>query len=279
MSDNTNNAADKGTTFSRDSFKNTLIVAISLSLVCSIIVASTAIILKPVQLKNEEMFRQRIILEVAGLMQPGADVEELFAGIETRMVELATGNYVDTPDPRGFNAALAAKDPDLGIAIPPELDIGTIHRRAKYAPVYLVRKDGEVEQVILPVYGSGLWSTMYGYLALASDGTTVTGLRFYSHAETPGLGDQVDKPDWRAQWVGKTIYGPDGLPQIQVIRGFVPTTGTPEQLRTAKYQVDGLSGATLTGRGVTNLIRYWTGPHGFGPYLKNFSKADGTQNE
>jgi len=275
MSDD-NKSADTGEKFSRDSVKNTLTVAIGLSLVCSILVASTAIVLKPVQLKNEELFRQRIILEVAGLMQPDGDIEELFASIEPRMVELATGDYVDTPDPRSFDAAVASKDSQLGLAIPPEQDVGGIRRRAIYSPVYLVRKDGEVEQFILPVYGSGLWSTMYGYLALANDARTVTGLRFYSHAETPGLGDQVDKPAWRQQWVGKTVHGPDGLPRIEVIRGFVQTSGTSEQLSDTKYQVDGLSGATLTGRGVTNLVHYWTGPHGFGPYFNNIWQSDDT---
>lgn len=276
MSDEKKQSAETGATFSRDSVRNTLTVAIGLSLVCSILVASTAIVLKPIQIKNEELFRQKIILDVAGLMQPDGDIEELFGSIEPRMVELASGNYVDTPDPDTFDAAVAAKDPELGLAIPPEADIGTIRRRAIYAPVYLVRNENIVEQVILPVHGSGLWSTMYGYLALTSDGTTVTGLRFYDHAETPGLGDAIDKAAWRQQWVGKTVFGPDGLPRIEVIRGLVQTDGTPEQVSNAKYQVDGLSGATLTGRGVTNLVRYWTGPHGFGPYLDNIRQSDDT---
>jgi Na+-transporting NADH:ubiquinone oxidoreductase subunit C len=102
---------------------------------------------------------------------------------------------------------------------------------------------------------------MYGYLALAPDGTTIRGLRFYEHAETPGLGDQVDKPGWRAQWDGKIAYATNGAPRIEVIRGKVQPG--PD----AEYQVDGLSGATLTGRGVTNLLHYWLGPEGFGPYL------------
>lgn len=276
MSEDPNSQKEKGRKFSRDSVSNTLSIAIGLSLVCSILVASTAIVLKPIQLRNEELFRQRIILEVAGLMQPDANIEELFSGIEPRMVELASGNYVDAPDPGSFDASAAARDSELGLVIPAELDIGTIRRRAIYAPVYLVKDNDEVEQIILPVYGSGLWSTMYGYLALENDGTTVKGLRFYSHAETPGLGDKIDKPAWRQQWVGKTVFGPDGLPRIEVIRGFVQTGNTPEQVNNARYQIDGLSGATLTGRGVTNLVRYWTGPHGFGPYLNNIMQLDGT---
>lgn len=255
--------------FDRDSISNTLFVAIGLSLICSVVVAGAAIVLKPVQLKNEEEFRQKIILDVAGLMEPGGDINELFGAIEPRMVDLESGDYTDAVDPATFKALMAAGDPELGVAIPADLDIAGIRRRAKYAPVYLVQKDGQLEQIILPVYGKGLWSTMLGYLALANDGTTVKGMRFYAHAETPGLGDQIDKPDWRAQWVGKQIFAVNDVPQIEVIRGFVEADSPA-----AIHQVDGLSGATLTGRGVMHLVQYWTGPHGFGPYLKSIRTAE-----
>ncbi len=251
--------------FDRDSISNTLIVAVGLSLVCSIIVASAAIILKPIQEKNEEEFRQKIILDVAGLMEPGGNIAELFNAIEPRMVELESGDYTEDADPASFDALIAAGDPDLGIAIPDELDIAGIGRRARFAAVYLVRDGDSVEQLILPVYGKGLWSTMLGYLSVAPDGTTIKGLRFYAHAETPGLGDQIDKEPWRAQWVGKQIFGDSDEPQIRVIKGAVPSGATDE-----RYMIDGLSGATLTANGVTGLVQYWTGPHGFGPYLKNY---------
>lgn len=260
-----------GKSFSRDSIGNTLTVAISLSLVCSILVAGTSVMLKPRQQRNEDEFRQRIILEVADLLQPGVEIEELFGDIETRLVELQSGDFVDSPDAAQFDAAAAANDPDLSVAIPPHLDIANIKRRANYAPVYLVGSGGDVAQIVLPVYGSGLWSTMYGYLALENDGNTVKGLRFYSHAETPGLGDQIDDPDWRQQWVGKLVYDADGEPRIEVIRGFVGDSAN------AEHQVDGLSGATLTGRGVTNLVRYWIGPHGFGPFLEQISNSQGQE--
>ncbi len=211
--------------FERDSIGNTLTVAIGLSLVCSILVASAAVILKPVQQRNAEEYRQRIILEVAGLMAPGADIAERFAGIESRQVELAGG---DTRE------------------------------------VYLDLADGTVRQVILPIEGPGLWSTMRGYLAVDADGSTIRGIRFYEHGETPGLGDQIDRDDWRSQWTGKQIYDDGGNPRIEVVKGFV-AVDSPN----SHHQVDGLSGATLTGNGVTDLVRHWTGPDGFGPYLRN----------
>ena len=254
--------------FDRDSISNTLMVAVGLSLVCSVIVSSAAIVLKPIQEKNEEEFRQQIILDVAGLMQPGGNIEELFGAIEPRMVNLESGDYDDAVDVATFDALLAAGDPELGVAIPDDLDIAGIGRRAKYAPVYLVRDGDTVDQIILPVYGKGLWSTMLGYLSVAPDGTTIKGLRFYAHAETPGLGDQIDKEPWRAQWVGKEIYGDDGEPQIRVIKGSVPAGAAD-----SRHMIDGLSGATLTANGVTGLVQYWTGPHGFGPYLSNYREG------
>lgn len=215
-------------TFDRDSISNTLFISVGLSLVCSILVASAAVVLKPIQLKNAEEYRQRIILEVAGLMQPGADIATLFATIEPNSVEIASGESVE---------------------------------------IYLDKSGGSVQQFILPISGPGLWSTMRGYLAVAPDGNTVKGIRFYEHGETPGLGDQIDKEDWRALWVGRHIYDEDDAVRIEVVRGFVLRDGSNPD---AMYQIDGLSGATLTGNGVTQLVQYWMGPEGFGPYLETF---------
>ena len=251
--------------FSRDSISNTLIVAIGVSLVCSVLVSSAAIVLRPLQEANQNEFRQRIVLEVAGLYDPGVPVDEQFGSIETRLVDLETGQYVEDVDPESFDAEAAANDPSLGIGIPKDEDIAKISRRAVYAPVYIV-KDGEIaKQYILPVRGKGLWSTLYGYLSVEPDGNTVSGLRFYEHAETPGLGDKIEKEPWLAQWPGKKLYDAQGNPQIEVVRGLVQSG--PDEI----HQVDGLSGATLTANGVTYLIRYWVGSHGFGPYLARLS--------
>ena len=242
--------------FDRDSISNTLIVAIGLSLVCSVIVSSAAIVLKPVQARNEELFRQQIILDVAGLMEPGGDIGQLFEAIEPRTVDLETGSYVDDGDP------------ELLVSIPDDLDLAGIGQRPRYVTVYLVMDGSNVDQVILPVYGKGLWSTMLGYLSVAPDGDTIKGLRFYAHGETPGLGDQMDKESWRAQVAGKLIYAGSDEPQIRVIKGLVQD-GAPG----AETMLDGMAGATLTGNGITGLLKYWTGPHGFGPYLKNIREA------
>jgi Na+-transporting NADH:ubiquinone oxidoreductase subunit C len=143
-------------------------------------------------------------------------------------------------------------------------DFASVGRRAKYAPVFRVKREGGngIEAVILPVHGYGLWSTLYGFLALDLDLNTIRGLTFYEHGETPGLGGEVDNPRWKHLWVGKKAFDENGDLRIAVIKGQVNPSAPA-----AKYEVDGISGATLTSRGVSNLIRFWLGDEGFGPYL------------
>lgn len=245
-----------------DSVAKMLLVTILLSLVCSVLVSSAAVLLKPQQVRNVELARKARILEVAGLMEPGRSVEELFAGVEARLVELESGEYSDAFDPATFDQHIAARDPALSIAIPPWEDIAGIGRRARYAPVYLVQSEGVIEKIVLPVHGYGLWSTMYGFIALSGDGTEVLGLTFYQHAETPGLGGEIENPRWLERWVGRRIFGPEGEVRLQVVRGTVDPTS-----EWADWSVDGISGATLTADGVSNMVQYWLGEQGFGPYL------------
>ena len=246
----------------RESVPRTLLVAFFVSLVCSSLVASAAVVLKPRQAANALLDVRRNILEVAGLMEPGADVNELFAMVEPRLVDFETGTYVEGVDPDRFDPIRAARDPERGMAIPSELDVARIGRRAKHGLVYLVRKDGEVTRIILPVSGYGLWSTLHGFVALESDGNTVADIVFYEHAETAGIGDFVSQDAWRARWPGKRVYDEEGQLRLQVFKGRVAADDP-----LADYRVDGVSGATLTGNGVTNLIRYWLGDHGYGPFL------------
>ncbi|MDX1509349.1 MAG: Na(+)-translocating NADH-quinone reductase subunit C, partial [Woeseiaceae bacterium] len=138
---------------SRDSIANTLTVAIGVSLVCSILVSSAAVVLRPIQDRNEVLFRQTIVLQVAGLYEPGIDVADRFATIEAHMVDLETGEFVDDADASAYDAQAAANDPDRSVAIPASEDIAGIKRRAQLVPVYLIRDGDRLEQIILPVYG------------------------------------------------------------------------------------------------------------------------------
>lgn len=253
----------------RETVTRTLLVAVVVSLVCSIVVSAAAVLLKPRQEINRERMIQQDILEVAGLLSPGVSVDEAFESVETRLLDLETGTYVDA-DPASFDPDEAAQDPATGQAIPPDQDIAQIGRRALWAKVYLVREDGRLSKIILPVRGYGLWSTMYGLVAITPDGSTVQALKFYEHAETPGLGDKIDRPEWRAKFVGKKIYGADGSVALEVAKGTV-SPGAP----LASYQVDGIAGATLTARGVSRTLRYWLGENAYGPFLARLALENG----
>ncbi|WP_394180126.1 Na(+)-translocating NADH-quinone reductase subunit C [Marinomonas posidonica] len=263
---------------SNDSIKKTILVAFALCLVCSIFVAAAAVGLKPIQNANKDEDRKRNILSAAGMLEDGKSVDEIFASVEARIVDLQTGEFASAEElkaeginPETFDQKAAAKDPSLSIALSGENDPAGIKRRSNYASVYLVMSGDEIERVILPVHGYGLWSTMYGFMALESDYNTVIGFGFYDQGETPGLGGEVDNPNWKALWKGKEVYNDQGQAVIALAKGGVDSSD-PD----ASHKVDGLSGATLTSRGVTHLVQYWLGKEGFGPFLSHL-RSEGVE--
>ncbi|MGB5261928.1 MAG: Na(+)-translocating NADH-quinone reductase subunit C [Gammaproteobacteria bacterium] len=246
-------------------------VAIVLCLVCAVLVSASAVLLKPLQERNQALAIKRQIIGVAGLATAGADIEQLFRErIDLQIVDLDSGEYAEGIDPEGFDPRAASRDPATSEALARDVDIAGIKRRPRYAPVYLVHGNGQLETIILPIRGYGLWSTMYGFLALARDARTITGITFYEHAETPGLGDAIADPRWQAGFRDKLAFDVEGKPRITVIKGSV-NSESPE----ARYQVDGISGATLTSNGVTRLLHFWLGDPGFGPYLEKLRVTGG----
>lgn len=249
-----------------DSIKKTFGVAALLCIVCAIVVSSAAVMLRPAQQANKLLDLKTNILASAGLLQAGVDVETQFEQITTRIVDMETGRFTDAVDVATYDQRKASKDPALSVELAGEEDIAKIKRRAKYSSVYIVEGEQGIEKIILPIKGYGLWSTMYGFLALESDLQTVAGIGFYEHAETPGLGGEIDNPNWKASWIGKQAYSQGDL-VLSVIKGRVDT-----ERAGSESQIDGLAGATLTTRGVDKLVQYWLGEQGFQPlisYLKS----------
>lgn len=253
----------------KESLGGIVSVALALCVVCSIVVSAAAVVLKPAQEVNKTRDLKRNILMAAGLYDAGLTIEEQFQRVDSRVVDISTGEYATDIDPEGFDQRAAAKDPATSVALASDADIANIIRQSRYAMVYLVNDEaGDLSKVILPVHGYGLWSTLYGFVALESDGNTIAGLGFYEHKETPGLGGEVDNPRWKDLWKGKQVYR-DGAVAISVVKGSVDQGSDA-----ANWQVDGLSGATLTSRGVSNLVQYWLGEDGFEPYLRNLREGD-----
>jgi Na+-transporting NADH:ubiquinone oxidoreductase subunit C len=247
---------------SRDSTTRVLSVAFLLCLVCSILVSAAAVGLSERQERNKVEEKRKNILQAAGLYDESQSVAEQFSKIQPRIVDLQTGRFTAEIDPVSFDSRTAVREPATRYQIPAGLDLAAIKARSRYMDTYLVMADGQLQQLILPVYGKGLWSTMYGFIALADDFTTVNGFAFYEHGETPGLGGEIDNPSWKKQWPGKKIYDDSGTIRIEVLKGMVDRDSAD-----AVYQADGLAGATLTARGVGNLLKYWLGEDGYKPFL------------
>jgi Na+-transporting NADH:ubiquinone oxidoreductase subunit C len=243
-----------------------ILVTLCVCLVASILVTGSAVLLRPMQTANKEREREARITEIVARLPELAGEVLLFeaVSVEARVVDLDSGRIVQTIDPDRFDQRRAAKDPGQSIAIPPERDIAQIGRRSRFAVVHLVWRDQQLLLVVLPVRGHGFGSMLYGYLGLSGDTRRVVGLSFYEHGETPGLGALIDDPQWRAQWRGKKVWDEQGEPGLGVAETILEPDA-PE----ADYLADALTGATWTARGVTNLLRFWLGDDGFGPFLRN----------
>lgn len=253
---------------SKDSTKRTLIVAFSLCVVCSIVVSGTAVILKPMQDANRILDKNKNILSAAGQFDPQQDdnevVAERFSRFTPYVVDLNGQRVLGETqleqlqiDPETYDQRLVINDPEYSEALDREEDVANIKRRVIYPMIYVVADDQGIETIVVPISGYGLWGILYGFLALEGDANTVKGLAFYELKETPGLGAEVRNPRWRALWPGKKIYDDSGDVALRVVKG----QGSGD------YQIDGLSGATLTSRGVDDLIQYWLGDDGYGPIL------------
>ncbi|WP_260261200.1 Na(+)-translocating NADH-quinone reductase subunit C [Vibrio intestinalis] len=242
-----------------DSIKKTLGVVVGLSLVCSIIVSTAAVGLRDKQKANAVLDKQTKIVEVAGIDTEGQKIADLYGQyIEPRLVDFETGDFVEG-DAASYDQRKAAKDPALSTKLSAEEDKAKILRRANTGIVYLVKDGDAVSKVILPVHGNGLWSMMYAFVAVETDGNTVAGITYYEQGETPGLGGEVENPSWRDQFVGKKLFDEQHKPAIKIVKG-----GAPEG---SIHGVDGLSGATLTANGVQGTFDFWLGDMGFGPFL------------
>lgn len=272
MSESDNNGKPQK---NKDSMKNVIVVSLLVCLACSIVVSGSAVLLKPQRVANKELDRNQNILAAAGLYDKATaradtDIAGLFEQFEVRLADLEEKRLLSALeasdlgiDVVSYDQRRASKDPATSKVLAQAEDIASISRRARYSVVYILREAGDISKIVLPVHGYGLWSTLYGFIALEGDMNTVSGITFYEHGETAGLGGEVDNPAWKAIWQGKSLYR-DGKVALTVVKGSVmPGSANFD------YEIDGLSGATLTSRGVHNLVAYWMGDQGFGPILKD----------
>ncbi|MDJ0622011.1 MAG: Na(+)-translocating NADH-quinone reductase subunit C [Desulfocapsaceae bacterium] len=240
-----------------------------LAFFCSLMVAGAAVGLRPLQEENKALDMKKNILLAANLYDSTKSTEQLFANIETRMIELASGEFVtlENISPQDFDQRKAAMTSEMGLSLGDDEDIAGIGRVERYSLVYLVKSDDKLDQIVLPVRGKGLWSTLYGYIAIEEDLTTINGISFYEHGETPGLGGEIENPRWQAGWHDKKIYNEADEEVIRI--------GGKMGDKAEEHYVDGISGATLTTDGVDDIITFWFGENGFKPFLSQLEAQGG----
>ena len=190
------------------------------------------------------------------------EVLEVVLELDVRVVNLDSGRFEPDMDPDDVDARSAANDPDASTAIPSGADSARLGRRAIHQVVYLVWDEGELSRLILPIHGQGMWSTLWGFIALEADLNTIAALTFYEQEETAGLGDQIEDPGWQARWGGRRLFNSAGELRFRVANGVVD-----DDMPGAEFLVDGLSGATVTGNSVTALVQFWFGEYGYQPFL------------
>lgn len=240
------------------------IFTLVLCLVSSCLLSVAAVGLRGMQESNQQLDKQKSVLLACRLVDPGASVspaqvQEIFKSIQSEVVDLGTKQLASGVDP-------ASLDPKKVERLKAPANAAGIMDIPKYARVFHVMKDGKLDMVVLPIYGKGLWSTLQGFLALDKDLNTIRGITYYDHKETPGLGGEVDNPRWKNRWPGRKAFDESGQVAIKVIKGAAGDVAHDP------YHVDGLSGATLTSRGVSEMLAFWLGPEGFGPYLDSLRK-------
>jgi Na+-transporting NADH:ubiquinone oxidoreductase subunit C len=246
----------------KETFSKTLVFVFIICLVCAALVSISAVGLKPLQTANKLLDKQTKILEASGLLEKaGTDIVGTYNKfVEAKMIDLKTGSIIEG-DTDIFDERSDARDPSKSIK--PENDIAGINRRANRAVVYLVKNDeGELNTIVLPIIGSGLWDLMYGFVGLAPDLNTVRSVVYSDLKETPGLGAEVLNPKWKALWPGKKMYNDEGDVKIHLVKGGAKQGDV--------HGVDALSGATLTSNGVTRTLQFWLGDEGYGPFVTKF---------
>jgi Na+-transporting NADH:ubiquinone oxidoreductase subunit C len=235
--------------------------------VCSILVSGSAVMLAPLRQANELMDRRRNVLLAGGLIVSDSSVssdtiERLYSeNVLPVLVDRKKGIPLAQKNEALYDYHSAQANPGTSKMAKP--NGGGVVRLPDSLMTYEIMADGKLERIVIPIQGKGLWSTLYGFLAL--DGTDlgmVKAIAFYEHGETPGLGGEVDNPKWQAGWNGRRAFNDSFEPVIGLVKGGAGSvTDDP-------HGVDALSGATMTSNGVTAMVRFWLGEQAYGPYLK-----------
>ncbi|QYJ78253.1 Na(+)-translocating NADH-quinone reductase subunit C [Shewanella acanthi] len=254
--------------FKKDTVVGTMIFTITLCLLCSFMITGTAGILKERKLAKKRDELQRFVLMASDVgLGEGTEFRDIFAkSVKPLLINLDTGKVDSDTNVLDFDERMAAINPDTSST--PKKDIAKIKTRANDVRVFKVFDDnGKLSSVVVPFYGKGLWSIIYGYMAVEPDLNTVKGIVVYEHGETPGIGDFITDPDWLGLWKGKKLFDDNGKFAMRLVKGGAKEGDT--------HGVDAVSGATMTGRGLQRAVEFWFGEEGFQTFFKQLKATEG----
>ncbi|MDJ1006181.1 MAG: Na+-translocating NADH-quinone reductase subunit C [Paracoccaceae bacterium] len=247
-----------------DSRAKTIVVAFLVSAICAALVSGATVVLRPIQSANRAAEEQaRIEALVAGIPGMTALLSEAGGSLSTVVIDLGSGQAADGITPASLETALA--DPANWTELEPAVDPIGLGRRPDYAQVFLLRDAADqVSLMLLPLSGQGYGGRVDAILALRGDTNTIAGIAITGHSETPGLGGRIEEAAWQASFPGTELRDAGGEMRFRVARGRSSTA----------HEVDGITGATRTGRGVTQMVRFWLGPDGYGPLLDAIRRGE-----
>lgn len=241
----------------------TVAMAFLVSAICAVLVSGATVVLRPIQAANRAAEEQaRLEALVAGI--PGmADLLQRSGGsLSTVVIDLARGSAAREVTPETLETALA--DPANWTALQAGQDIAGLGQRPNFAQIYLLRDGDRISLALLPISGAGYNGRIDAILALRGDMRTVAGLAVTRQSETPGLGARIEEPAWLASFAGKQVSDDTGTVRFSVARGTASSA----------YEVDGITGATRTGNAVTQIVRFWLGPQGYGPLIDAIRRGE-----
>lgn len=221
----------------RQSNSYIVIYSAILTIVCGGLLALAAEGLKEKQQYNIDMEQKKNILSTVITLDEGADVNALYSKRVKAFVVDFEGNVKDGIEPKDVNLAVEYKKAPAD----------------RLLPVYEFKGESDpnkTEYVVLPVFGYGLWNNIWGFVALKADFNTIQGVKFQHAGETPGLGARIESDqDVQDRYKDKTIYDEGKLVSVSMMKGEgLDYSDDP-------HRVDGMSGATLTAKGVNNMLK------------------------
>ncbi len=247
-----------------DSRVKTLAIAFIVSAICALMVTAATVVMRPIQAQNRAAEQQARLEGLIAAVPGMADLVASAGGeaLTTVVVDLERGAAATDVSPENLQAALS--EPSNWTELAAAEDIAGIRTRPRFVQIYLLRDGERVSLAILPVVGTGYNGRIQALLAMNGDMQTLAGIAITEQSETPGLGARIEEPRWQQTFAGKQLFDATGGTRFAVARGPARTD----------FEVDGITGATRTSNGITQMVRFWVGANGYGPLMAAIRRGE-----